>query len=259
MWRLLTLGCAALFIAGCSGNSGTSSGSSGSGSSAGSGSTGSGSTGSGGSSGGGTQACAETTAVARLPACGAPASSNVGVPSGCVPTVDGALHVEEWNGATCFNIGSNGDVMYAKYAGDSLYLAFSATPACGCGISFSFDPDDAASLNEDEFSVSLADDPFGTDGDRADFVYQGGSWKAGAAPAGIVTASPGNQPSPVNFEWKIPLSALGITPGSAHAFHLAVNHPNGGTWPAGVSISSSSNFPDNPSNWGEISSPTNWR
>jgi hypothetical protein len=183
----------------------------------------------------------------------------VNIPSGCAPTVDGTLHLEEWNGATCFNVGGNGDVVYAKYSGDTLYLAFSATPACGCGMAFTFDPDGNTSFDNDEFAIDVFDDPFNADGDRSDFVVSGGNWASGTAPAGIVTACPGNQPSPVNYEFAIPFSALGITAGSPHTFRFAVNHPSGGSWPAGVTMGSGSTLPDNPANWGTLSSPTNWQ
>ena len=210
-------------------------------------------------SGGNTGACAQTTSIARLPACSAAATAQVQLAAGCTPTVDGTLHQEEWSDATCFSIGTGGDVVYAKYAGDAVYLAFSATPACGCGMAFAFDPDGGTTLDGDEFAVDVFDDPFSTTGDRGDAVVSGGTWTMGTAPSGIVTACPGNQPSPVNYEFKVPFAALGLTAGSAHTFRFAVNHPNGGSWPAGLTEASGSTLPDNPSNWGQVSSSAKWQ
>jgi hypothetical protein len=213
--------------------------------------------GSDGSSGQG--ACAATTMIPRLPTCSNPDAKGLTVKAGCTPTVDGTLHQEEWADATCFNIGTGGDVMYAKYSASAVYLAFSATPACGCGMAFAFDPGNGATLDGDEFVVDVFDDPFSANGDRGDFVVQGGAWTMGTAPAGIVTMCPGNQPSPINYEFKVPYSALGITAGTAHTFRFAVNHPNGGSWPTGVTFVSGQTLPDNPSNWGQLTSSSNWQ
>ena len=202
----------------------------------------------------GQAACAATTAIPRLPACSAAATSSVQVNAGCTPSVDGTLHQEEWADATCFNLGTGGDVMYAKYSAGAVYLAFSATPSCGCGMAFSFDPDGGTTLDGDEFTVDVFDDPFSTNGDRGDFVVQGGAWTMGTAPAGVVAMCPGSNPNPINYEFKVPFSAVGITAGSAHTFRFAANHPNGGSWPAGVTTPSGMTIPDNPSNWGQLSS-----
>jgi hypothetical protein len=204
-------------------------------------------------------ACSGTSTITRLPACGAAATSSVNVPAGCTPTVDGTLHQEEWTDATCFTLGSSGDTVYAKYAGGSLYLAFSATPACGCGMSFVFDPSGGSTLDGDEFALALFDDPFNTNGDRGDFVVSGGAWVSGHAPAGIDARCPGSQPNPINYEVVVPFAALGITAGTAHTVKLAIDHPNAAFWPAGVTYPASSNLPLDPSNWGQLTSSANWR
>jgi hypothetical protein len=204
-------------------------------------------------------ACTGTSMIARLPACGAAATSSLDVPAGCAPTVDGTLHQEEWSDAACFGLGSSGDVVYAKHATGSLYVAFSATPACGCGMSVAFDPDGGTSLDGDEFALTLFDDPFGTDGDRGDYVVSGGAWAIGHAPAGITTRCPGQQPNPINYEIVLPFAALGITSGTAHTFRLAVNHPQAGVWPAAATYPTGSNLPLTPSNWGQLSSSNSWR
>jgi hypothetical protein len=203
-------------------------------------------------------ACVGTSMLARLPACGASATASLEIPAGCAPAIDGTLHQEEWADATCFTLGGGGDTVYAKYAAGSVYLAFSATPACGCGMSFVFDPDGGTSLDGDEFALALFDDPFGTDGDRVDSVVSGGAWVSGHAPAGIVTRCPGSQPSPINYEIVVPFAALGITPGTPHTFKLAVDHPNAGFWPAAATYPTGSNLPLQPSNWGQLSSAS-WR
>lgn len=207
----------------------------------------------------GTGACAQTTMLARLPACSAAATASLQLAAGCTPTSDGTLHQEEWADATCFALGASGDVMYAKYAGDKVYLAFSATPACGCGMAFAFDPDGGTTLDGDEFAVDVFDDPFNPDGDRADFVASNGTWVTGTAPTGVKSACPGQTPNPINYEFEVPFSALGIMAGTAHTFRFAVNHPNGGSWPAGVTEPANPDIPNDPSNWGQISSASAWR
>ncbi len=199
------------------------------------------------------------TGEARLPACTAAATSTVNVPAGCVPTVDGTLHFEEWADAACISLGASGDVAYLKYAAGNVYLAFSATPACGCGMSFAFGPADSATFDGTQFAVNVFDDPFSTNGDRGDFVIQNGGWTQGSAPAGIVTACPGNQPNPINYEFKIPFAALRIQAGSAHTFGFAIDHPSGGVWPAGLALTAGSSLPGDPSTWGSVSSSANWQ
>jgi hypothetical protein len=102
----------------------------------------------------------------------------------------------------------------------------------------------------------VADDPFGTNGDRSDFTPQAGQWSQGTAPPGIVTACPGNMPTPDRFEWKIPFAALGIAPGAAHTFRFAFVHA-GAKWPA--ALATSGNFSTDPSTWGQVSSATSWQ
>jgi hypothetical protein len=203
--------------------------------------------------------CAQTTSIARLPACASGATTTFALASGCTPTSDGTLHQEEWSDAACIDVGTGGDVIYAKYAGNDLYMAFSATPACGCGMAFSFDPDGHTAFDGDEFTIDVFDDPFMPDGDRGDFVMQGGNWVSGTAPSGITSACPGHDPTPVNYELTVPFSALGITVGTPHTFRFAMNHPHGGTWPSGASIPQAMTIPVDPSTWGEVSSAHNWR
>jgi len=207
--------------------------------------------------GGEAEACAETTPVERAPECGAGPTSSVNLPSGCAPNVDGTLHMEEWDGATCFNVGDAGDVIYAKFAGDAVYLAFSATPSCGCPMAFAFDPDAGDSFDGDEFGVMVFDDPFNPDGDRSEGITDGDAWVEGSAPAGIVTACPGAQPDPINYEWRIPFSALGITAGAEHTFGIAVNHPLDGVWPEGITLEGT--MPVDAGEWGRIGSPSGWQ
>ncbi len=201
---------------------------------------------------------AEITAVP--PCANAGMATTVDVPRGCAPTVDGTLHASEWSDGACFVAGNGGGALTIrmKYAGDALYLAASGDPTCGCGMPFHFDPDGGMTLEGDEFLVILADDPFGADGDRSDFVAQNGKFTMGSAPAGIVTAGPPNMPAPVRSEWKIPLADLGITPGQAHTFRFAVNHA-GQTWPATLQLAQSSNFSSTPATWGQVLSSTSWK
>ncbi|HTJ84495.1 MAG TPA: hypothetical protein VL400_22405 [Polyangiaceae bacterium] len=234
-----------LLVAAC-GDSGTSSGSGGSG-------TGGGSTdGSGGmttsGSGGAPAACPGSGAeITDLPACAANTASPVNVPEGCEPTVDGTLHADEWSDGECFLAGDM--TVVVKYGADTLYVAASGQPTCGCPMGFYFDPDPGAA--GDEFALALFDDPFETDGDRGDFVFDGSMWVQGAAPAGIVTKCPGNQPTPVRYEIEMPYSALGLTAGTAHDVGFAFVHA-GVHWPAGLSVGASGT-PDDLSTFGKLS------
>jgi hypothetical protein len=121
---------------------------------------------------------------------------------------------------------------------------------------FMFDPDGKSSADGDEFDVSVFDDPFNADGDRNDLQLSGGTWSQGSAPAGIVVQCPGNQPDPIRYEWSVPLSALGVTPGSPHSFRLAIVHASA-HWPAGLAVSNGASV--DPSTWGTISSSSNWQ
>jgi hypothetical protein len=196
-------------------------------------------------------ACASGgTALTMLPACTNAATSSIVVPSGCTPTIDGTLHAEEWSDGVCFDAG--GDTVVMKHDATQVYLAFSATPSCGCPMNFMFDPD-GTGTSGDEFSLNLFDDPFQTDGDRSDWTLSGTTWSSGTAPAGIVTRCPGGQPSPINYEISLPYAALGITAGGTHTFRLAIQHVLAG-WPAAVAGGSSQST--DPSMWGTISATT---
>jgi hypothetical protein len=144
--------------------------------------------------------------------------------------------------------------VYVKYAGDSFYMATIGNPTCGCGMQFNFLPSGGATIGADEFSISVFDDPFQKDGDRSDLKIAGGAFAKGTAPAGIVTACPGGQPSPVPYEWKIPLTALGVTPGASHAFRMSIVHA-GAKWPSGLTLNASQ-VPADASTWGTLSSGT---
>ena len=184
------------------------------------------------------------------------------MPAGCEPTVDGTLHLEEWNDGVCFNVGDAGGpdmIIKMKYAGDSLYFASSGLPSCGCPMLFAFDPNGVAAANGDEFGIGVFDDPFQTNGDRVDDVLTAGVWNPGTVPTGIVTACPGNQPSLIRYEWKVPLAALGITPGVAHTFGFAISHPGGARWPASITTVSPLDYPTDPAEWGAISSTALWQ
>jgi len=184
--------------------------------------------------------------ITELPACAANTATPVNVEQGCEPGVDGTLHADEWSDGTCFLAGDM--TIVAKYGVDTLYLAASGVPSCGCPMGFYFDPDGAGETG-DEFAIALFDDPFNTDGDRGDFVFQGGAWVSGDAPAGIVTKTPGDQPSPVRYEIEIPYSALGLTAGTAHDVGFALVHASA-SWPAGLSIADGA--PDDISTFGKL-------
>jgi hypothetical protein len=192
------------------------------------------------------------SAITALPTCTGGATTSVTVPLGCTPTVDGTLHAEEWTDGACFTLAGGDDTVYLKHDATNVYLAFSATPACGCPMAFMFDPD-GTTTSGDEFALGLFDDPFGTDGDRFDQTLTGTTWATGAAPAGIVTKCPGSQPSPIPYEISLPYSALGITAGGTHTFRLAIQHVTLG-WPSAVAGSTQST---DPSTWGTISA-TPW-
>ncbi len=199
--------------------------------------------------------------ITQVPACAtAGMNSTVDVPSGCAPTVDGALHMNEWSDGACFVAGHPDGALTIrmKYAGDSFYMAVSGSPTCGCGMPFHFDPDGGTTLDGDEFIISLADDPITTNGDRADLIARNGAFTLGAAPAGILTAGPPNMPSPVRSEWRIPLSVLGITPGHPHTFRFGVNH-NGQMWPGTLRLDQMGQFSTKPDTWGQVSSSTSWK
>jgi hypothetical protein len=202
-------------------------------------------------------ACTQTGAALSVGGCQAAAMQNGDVPKGCAPSVDGALHLDEWQDSACFVAGGGDMTVYVKYAGDSFYMATIGNPTCGCTMDFAFDPDGATTLDGDEFVVKVFDDPFGTDGDRSDWAIQGGSYVAKAAPAGIVTACPGNTPTPIGYEWKVPLADLAVQPGASHTFRLALVHAQA-KWPSALTLNGSS-VPNDPSSWGTLSSNAAWQ
>jgi len=214
--------------------------------------------GNGGTSAGSVPICGQNTAITQLPGCGNSADT-IDVPAGCQPNVDGALHVEEWQDGACFTT-DNGDMtVFVKYAGDTLYMATATVPSCGCPMTFAFDPDGMGALDGDEFAIHLFDDPFSGSGDRFDTIYQGNSWTGGSAPNGITTVCPTpapRAPNAITYEWSIPLSALGITPGNAHTFKLAIGH-GGKDWPSTLAADSSGNL--DASKGGTLSSSNNWQ
>ncbi len=206
--------------------------------------------------------CPGTGATLMVGSCQAGAIKSGDVPVGCAPSVDGTLHLDEWQDAACFTVTGTGAAspdmaVYVKYAGDSVYMATIGVPTCGCAMPFVFDPDGNTGLDGDEYAVSVFDDPFMTNGDRADFVIQGGMFVSGMAPAGIVTMCPGNMPNPIVYEWKLPFTALGITPGSPHTYRMAIVHAMA-KWPDTLTLNASG-VPDDPSTWGPLSSSTNWQ
>jgi hypothetical protein len=125
---------------------------------------------------------------------------------------------------------------------------------------FYFDPDGATTLDGDEFFVSVFDDPFATNGDRTDWVVQSGTFVQGAARPGIVTMCAGNQPTPIAYEWKIPLSVLKITPGAAHTYRAAIVH-NHAAWPSTLTqtLQGAYMFATDPSTWGTFTSSKDWQ
>ena len=219
---------------------------------------GSGGSGPSGGSSPGTTCAADATEITTLPACSSPDSSMVSVGPGCGPTVDGTLHAAEWVDSTCFVVGAGDMTVDIKYAGDTLYLSTSGKPSCGCPMLFQFDPDGGATVDGDEFALGLFDDPGGMDGDRFDVVVQGGKFKMGTAPAGIVTRVQGMTSMNVHYEISIPLAALGITPGTAHTFGFGILHAAVG-WPTSLTPDAGVNYSSNVAAYGRISSPSNWQ
>ena len=74
-----------------------------------------------------------------------------------------------------------------------------------------------------------------TDGDRSDFVLTGTGLTMVAEDPSIVTACPGNMPDPIRYEWRIPLTRLGIVPGAKGQFQMAITHA-GTDWPTGLAV-----------------------
>jgi hypothetical protein len=190
-------------------------------------------------------------AITALPACASAPALAITVPKGCEPAIDGVLYDDEWTDGACFNVAAGDLVVTMKYANDALYMAVSGPPTCGCGIGFYFSPE-----NGKNFVVSLADDPFGTDGDRSDLVLDATGLKPGTVDKSIIVHGPGNQPVPVSFEWKIPYAALGIQKGGADSFKMAITHSSA-TWPEGLAqMNGKVTYADDSPTWAVISAPT---
>jgi hypothetical protein len=190
-------------------------------------------------------------AVTALPACTAAATKAVTVPKGCEPAVDGVLHDDEWGDGSCFNVAAGDLVVTMKYANDSLYVAMSGPPTCGCGMGFYFSPE-----NGKNFVVSVFDDPFATDGDRSDFTLDDTGLKAKAIDMDIKVRGPGNMPTPVRYEWQIPYATLGIQKGGADSFKMAVVH-SAATWPEGLAqMNGKVTYASDSPTWAVISAPT---
>jgi hypothetical protein len=196
-------------------------------------------------------------ATVMLPACTESNTTSVNVPAGCAPTVDGTYHAGEWSDATCVSVGA--DPVYLKYAGDTVYIAWSMTPTCGCAAALAFNTDGSQTLDGSQFALSLLDDPFGAAGDAAEFVSTNGGWPGtpGVVANGIVIANPPNQPSPVTYEIAIPFSLLGITAGQGKTIGLAISHSLSGTWPSSLNVGTSS-LPGTLSTWGTATSAGDW-
>jgi hypothetical protein len=203
-------------------------------------------------SGGPSMACVMTgMAVTEIPACAAAATKAITVPKGCEPAIDGVFRDGEWSDGACFNVAAGDLVVTMKYANDALYLGMSGPPTCGCGMGFYFSPE-----NGKNFVISLADDPFGTDGDRSDLVLDATGLKPGTVDKSITIHGPGNQPMPVSFEWKIPYAALGIQKGGADSFKMAIVHSSA-SWPEGLAQTNGKvTYADDESTWAVISAPT---
>jgi hypothetical protein len=233
------------------------------------GNTGGGGSGGGGASttsGSGTTTTSGTGTMAACPSggtekpdlvtCTTADTSMVTVPQGCAPAVDGVIHDVEWMDGACFNVsGAGGMTVVVKSSGDSLYMATSGAPTCGCGMQFYFLPAGGGG----NFVVSVFDDPFGKDGDRSDFTLTSSGLTQATKDGSIDVECPGMMPTPVRYEWKIPLAKLGLEPGKAGQFKLAFTH-SGAKWPAGLSVDGTSGlatFADGEPTWGVLSS-TSW-
>ena len=196
--------------------------------------------------------CAGTgMAITALPACASAPTKAITVPKGCEPAVDGVFHDDEWSDGACFNVAAGDLVVTMKYANDSLYLAMSGPPTCGCGMGFYFSPE-----NGKNFVVTLFDDPFNTDGDRGDFTLDMTGLKPAATNMKIKVRGPGNMPNPVSYEWQIPYTALGIQKGGADSFKMAIVHSSA-SWPAGLAqMAGKVTYADDSPTWAVIAAPT---
>src|SRR5262249_26731811 len=82
--------------------------------------------------------CTATGGHLAVGPCQGTAMQQNNVVHGCAPTVDGTLHLDEWQDAACFMAGGQDMAVYMKYAGDSVYMATIGNPTCGCGMPFYF-------------------------------------------------------------------------------------------------------------------------
>jgi len=197
-------------------------------------------------------------AVVSLPACTASASTSVAVPSGCTPTVDGSFHAGEWSDAACVTVGT--DPVYVKVSGDNLYLAWAMTPTCGCPAQIAFNTDGASALDGKQIDLDIFDDPAANGGDAGESKSMTGSWAMpGSVASGIKIGNPAaNGTMTETYEIAIPLSQLSITPGQPGTLGLALSHNMNGVWPSGLTTTGGLQ-PDNPANWGKLTSATNWK
>ncbi len=197
-------------------------------------------------------------AVATLPACTSAASTSVAVPSGCTPTIDGSFKTGEWSDAACVTVGS--DPVYVKVSGSNLYLAWAMTPTCGCPAEIAFNTDGASSLDGKQIDLDIFDDPAANGGDSGEATSMSGAWgMVGSVASGIKIGNPAaNGTMTETYEIAIPLSQLGITPGQAGTLGLALTHNMSGSWPSALTTMGGL-MPDNPANWGKLTSATNWK
>jgi hypothetical protein len=200
--------------------------------------------------------CSNVGANIALGSCQASAIQDGIVPGGCAPTVDGSPHLSEWKDAACFTVGTGDMRVYVKYAGDAVYLASIGNPTCGCPMQFNFLPGGGTTLGPTQFTTAVFDDPANPDGDRTDMRISGGAYVQSTAPAGIVTACPSGQPTPMTYEWKIPFAAVHLTAGAAGTFRLAILHA-AASWPDGLTTNAGG-VPDDPATWGTLTSKT-WK
>jgi hypothetical protein len=191
-------------------------------------------------------------AITALPACTSAPSKAITVPKGCEPAIDGVLHDDEWSDGSCFNLAVGDLVVTMKYANDALYMAMSGPPTCGCPMGFYFSPESGKN-----FVIQLFDDPNNTDGDRTtDFTLDATGLKPGGLDKAIEIRGPGNAPTPVSFEWKIPYAELGIQKGGADSFKMAITHSSA-TWPEGLAqMNGKVTYADDEPTWAVISAPT---
>jgi hypothetical protein len=131
------------------------------------------------------------------------------------------------------------------------------TPTCGCAAQLAFNRTAAVSLDGNQLDLGIFDDPFSTGGDANEFVSQAGGWmQSFAIDPGIVVANPSMK---TTYELAIPFSELGITAGQAHAVGFGISHSLSGVWPLGLTTPAGMPQPSNPSDWGKLTSPANWR